>query len=121
MKTKISAETLNAAGFTDENEQAHVRALCEYLETSPDSLTRESYDNYGLAVYSLGSREYAIGTDDEATYAARLNIKDSVWAFNASFLSSFCDFAGRSFYRIAGQMRRRKRHFSFIGREVGQV
>ena len=103
MKTKISTKQLVNAGFTDETEQSHVRALCEYLETSPDSLSRESHDNYGLAVYSCGSREYAIGTDEEATDAARANIKDSVWAFNASFLSGFCDLPEEVFEAMQGK------------------
>lgn len=65
--------------------------LAKYLDCEPDDLTLESHDHYGLEVYSLGSKEYAIGTDDEATDAARASIKDSLWAFNPSFLASFCD------------------------------
>ena len=91
MKTQISKKQLIAAGFIDETEQAHVRALCEHLDCAPDDLSRERFDNYGLAIYSLGKQEYAIGTDDEATNAARKSIEDSAWAFNASFLSGFCD------------------------------
>ena len=47
------------------------------------------YDMYGLAVYSVGGCEYAIGTDEEATEAAKEAIRQSVWAFNADFLSGY--------------------------------
>ena len=76
---------------TTNEPQTAVEALAQYLDCEPDDLKEASWDHYGLEVYSLGTREYAIGTDDEATQAAYANIKDSVWAFNASFLSGFCD------------------------------
>jgi hypothetical protein len=44
-------------------------ALALYLECSPDELTEESYDHYGMVIYSLGSQEYSVGTDDEADSA----------------------------------------------------
>ncbi len=66
-------------------------ALAKFLEVEPDDLTERDYDHYGLTVYELGSKEYAIGTDDEATSAARDEIKGSLWAFNASFILSECD------------------------------
>lgn len=66
-----------------------VRALCTHLDCAPEDLTMERYDQYGLAVYSLGRQEYAIGTDAEADAAVAKNIRDSVWAFNASFLASY--------------------------------
>lgn len=66
-------------------------ALAEYLECEPQELTLEAYDHYGLARYSLGNKEYAIGTDEEADEAAQEYVKDSVWAFNASFILSECD------------------------------
>jgi hypothetical protein len=44
-------------------------ALAVYLECEPDDLHEEQYDHYGMTVYSLGSKEYAVGTDDEADEA----------------------------------------------------
>jgi hypothetical protein len=64
-------------------------ALCQHLDCAPDDLSRESYDHYGLALYSGPGGEYAVGTDIEADDAAAVNIRDSAWAFNASFLSDF--------------------------------
>lgn len=44
-------------------------ALALHLECSPDELTEERYDHYGMAIYSLGSQEYSVGTDEEADSA----------------------------------------------------
>lgn len=44
-------------------------ALAKHLECEPDELTEESSDHYGMAIYSLGSQEYSVGTDDEADSA----------------------------------------------------
>ena len=48
----------------------------------------EEYEHYGLKVYSIGGCEYAIGTEEEADEAAKEYIEQSVWAFNADFLSA---------------------------------
>lgn len=89
-KTEITDNQITEAGH-ELDDAGQVRALCAFLDCAPDALSRESYENYGLAVYSLGKCEYAIGTDAEADEAAQKNIEDSAWAFNASFLSGFCD------------------------------
>jgi hypothetical protein len=65
--------------------------LALHLECNPDELSEETYDHYGLTRFSLGNQEYAIGTDSEADEAAKEYVKDSVWAFNASFILSECD------------------------------
>jgi len=44
-------------------------ALANYLECDAADLTLERHDHYGLAVYSIGSAEYAIGDDAEADLA----------------------------------------------------
>jgi hypothetical protein len=74
---------------TDNNEKR--LALAKYLECNPDELSEERYDHCGLTRFSLGSKEYAIGTDSEADEAAQEYVKDSVWAFRASFILSECD------------------------------
>jgi hypothetical protein len=65
-----------------------IRAAAEYFECEPDEVEEESYDHYGLEVYSYDHDEVAVGDDDEATDAATEEIKGSLWAFNASFISS---------------------------------
>jgi hypothetical protein len=44
-------------------------SLALHLECSPDELKEESHDHYGMVIYSLGSQEYSVGTDDEADSA----------------------------------------------------
>lgn len=56
-------------------------------EYSIEDIEVESYDIYGLTVYSIDGEEYAIGTDDDADNAALEYIKESVWAFNAEFIA----------------------------------
>ena len=73
------------------SELTAIEALARYLECEVDDLSEERHDCYGMTVYSLGSKEYAIGTDAEADEAAQQAIKDSLWAFNASFILSECD------------------------------
>lgn len=77
---------------TNETEYApEVLALAKYLDCDPSELSEERYDHYGLPVYSLGSKEYAIGTDEEADAAARAYVESSLWAFNADFILSECE------------------------------
>jgi len=63
-------------------EQAAAQALgCE-----PEEIREERYDSYGLKVFSAYGLEYAVGTDEEAQETCKENIKQSLWAFNASFI-----------------------------------
>jgi hypothetical protein len=101
-KTEITDNQITEAGHDLEN-AGQVRALCAHLDCEPDDLSRESYDHYGLALYALGSKSYAIGTDSEADEAAQKNIEDSAWAFNASFLSGFCDIPEEVFVAMQGK------------------
>ncbi len=51
-----------------------------------------SYDHYGLPIYEADDgHEYAVGTHAQATKAAKVNILDSLWAFNADFIARFAD------------------------------
>ena len=53
-----------------------------------DELTEETYDNYGLKVFSACRLEYAIGTDEEADEAIKQYMQDSVWTFRPEFIAS---------------------------------
>ena len=55
--------------IASENCDEKAIALAEMLGISPDEVTQERYENYGLTVYSADGGEYAIGTDDEADSA----------------------------------------------------
>jgi hypothetical protein len=75
---------------THTDTEAKQKALAAFLECEPGELSEETFDHYGLAVFSLGNKEYAIGTDDEADEACAEYIKDTAWAFNASFILGEC-------------------------------
>jgi len=48
---------------------APLLALADYLAEDPADFTEERGDCYGLTVYSIGRREYAVGTDAEVDEA----------------------------------------------------
>lgn len=45
--------------------------------------------------YTSGREEYLVLTDEEADDAAREQINESLWAFNASFITDFCGLSHR--------------------------
>jgi hypothetical protein len=50
----------------------------------------ENYEHYNLPVFTIGGAEYAIASDeDEANEACKEYIKETIWAFNADFLSNY--------------------------------
>lgn len=66
-----------------------ILALMEYLGSDPDD-----YDAFDVAAYDEteirdGNDEYLVLTDDEADMLARERAKDSLWAFNTSFLRQY--------------------------------
>lgn len=69
----------------------YIIALAEEIGEDPADITEERHDCYGLTVLSYGRQEYAVGTEEEADEACSEQIKDSLWAFNASFILSECD------------------------------
>ena len=72
--------------YTDEE-----KALAAFLECEPNELELEDFEHYGLNLYSLGSKQYTIGTDSECDSAAYKSIVDSAWAFNADFIQQHAD------------------------------
>jgi len=51
------------------------------------SVTKLSYDHYGLTILDVDGDEYAVATnEDKADEAAAAYIKDSLWAFTAEFI-----------------------------------
>ena len=61
-------------------------AAAQVMGCDVEDLTEEKYDHYGLAIFSYAHLEYAIGTDEDADKVAAEDIKQSLWAFNASFI-----------------------------------
>lgn len=67
-------------------EEVKIKALAEYLGEDTENISQSSYDE---CTFEVGSREYLVMTDSEADGRAANYIKESVWAFNASFLASY--------------------------------
>ena len=66
-----------------------IKALAKHLELTKEEEKEIYYESYDI--YCYGNQEYLVLTDDEADEKVAENIKDSVWAFNPSFLSSHSD------------------------------
>ena len=85
--------------FEDPKATALVNFLSrdEEIEVGFAHIDPLKYDYYGLTIYKVKNREYAVGTDEEANYAAAEDTKEHVWAFNKDFIirhSSALDFNG---------------------------
>jgi hypothetical protein len=65
--------------------------LAEYLEISPEEVSRQISDSCGMTTFEIDGCEYAIATDGEADKAARESMEQSVWAFNAEFILGQCN------------------------------
>ena len=67
-----------------------INALAKFLDCTIEEIQQD--DN----LFSFGREEYLVLTDEEADKATADYIKDSLWAFNASFILSECglDFSG---------------------------
>jgi hypothetical protein len=68
-----------------------IEALANFAECDPSDIEKENYDHYGLEIFSIGRKEYAVGTDSEADEACKEYIKDTAWAFRSSFICSYCN------------------------------
>lgn len=68
-----------------------VNALAKHLGIEASEITDQICDHYGMTQFRADDGEYAIATDAEADKAARENMEQSVWAFNASFILSECN------------------------------
>ncbi len=78
-------------------DQTKENALDKFLGEDESDISESSYDD---SLFEVGSREYLVLTDDEADRRAADYIKDSLWAFNSSFLSSYCDLPEEMFKAI---------------------
>jgi hypothetical protein len=74
--------------MNDVTTKQRIEALALHLGCDIDDLSESSHDDKCI---ELGRQEYLVLTDDEADQAAHEYVKDSLWAFNASFLSSMTD------------------------------
>jgi hypothetical protein len=83
-----------------------VKSLCVEVDANYDDATQETYDYYGLDVWSIAGADYAVGTDEDCDTAAAAYISDSVWAFNADWLCNFLDLPDELAHAIASWQKR---------------
>lgn len=69
--------------------------LALHLDIPLDDVIEESWEHYGLTVFSVPGQEWAIGDDFEADQAAEEHIKENLWAFSSEFISSYTDLPAR--------------------------
>ncbi len=64
------------------------KLLAKHLETKPSQIIQTKMNPN---VLSFDGEEYFVFDDDDADYYAKEQIKETLWAFNASFLSAHTD------------------------------
>ena len=69
-----------------------IKALADFLGESVENLR----DNGNNCYQVEGGMEYLVLTDGEADEQARVDIEDSLWAFNAEFILESCGLGSRS-------------------------
>lgn len=73
------------------------QAVALIADVNRSEVEEQSWDHYGLTLFSAGGCEYAVGTDEQADEAAGEYIKGSLWAFNASWLAEQTGFPEKVF------------------------
>jgi hypothetical protein len=86
MERKMNTQEIEIKKDEDLIKSERVKALKNHLELN-DEETNEITLEYGEN-FHYGDKEYLVLTDKEADQKAEEYIKDSVWAFNSSFLAS---------------------------------
>ncbi len=81
---------------------AKINALAAFLECDADDISETRYDEN---TFDAEGGEYMVLTDEEADQRATEYIKDSLWAFNPSFLSGETDIDEDVFTAIASNDR----------------
>lgn len=84
--TDLTAEEQHAADVAD----PRIVALAAFLECDLDDISESRYDSHA---FDAPGGEYLVLDDEEADQACADNIRESVWAFNASFLQGYGAFA----------------------------
>lgn len=82
-------QTLTAMNTQTETNM-HALALAQFLNIDPSDVSPMKWDHYGLPQFEADGGEYAVGTDQEAQTAGIEAVRQSLWAFNASFILSEC-------------------------------
>jgi len=73
----------------DGSSEAARATLAEYLDVDIDDITLDDDMHYDhLPVYSLGNKEYALGSEEQAQEAAKLYISENLWCQNSKRLGN---------------------------------
>jgi len=64
-----------------------IEALTKFLEISPDEFGEVTESWHSESAFDYGNQEYLVLTESEADAMASEQIKESLWAFDADFLS----------------------------------
>jgi hypothetical protein len=70
-----------------ETQELKIKALAQYLECEADEISETRHDD---CLFDAPGGEYLVLTDEEADEKTAEYIKDSLWAFKASFILSEC-------------------------------
>jgi len=65
-----------------------INTLAKYLNMNADKIKTDNSDSFYINTGDLSDLEYFVLTDEEADQKAKEYIKDSIWAFKSSFISS---------------------------------
>lgn len=77
---------------TDTNTtQTAVELLAKWLGEDAENISEARFDTWGLTTLEVGNDTYAVGTDEECDAACLDYVKETVWAFKASFILGECE------------------------------
>lgn len=82
--TNTNTETIEVETEETNEIEPRVQALATYLEIDAEEISESTYDE---KQFDAEGGEYLVLTDSEADDRATEYIKESLWAFNASFLA----------------------------------
>jgi hypothetical protein len=86
--------------------ETRIAALVKHLnmevDEDGDAIDPPEESTYGDNFFEAEGGEYLVLTDDEADEAAKDQIEDSLWAFNASFIISHSDLPAEAEEMIKG-------------------
>lgn len=74
-----------------------IELLAKHLEINTEEIEQSSYNEN---LFEVGNNEYLVVTDEEADEETKDYIKETVWAFSASFLANFTDLPKEMFTAI---------------------
>ena len=76
-----------------------LQALKDHLEEQGEPVDLDDIEEsqHDDSTFKVWRRDYLVLTDDEADARALEYVRESLWAFNADFLASYCDLPAEMF------------------------